>query len=176
VALRAHHDKGVCGIGIAQMQRIVSQLRTRGRVIITAETGYELPDGSEQIIIHPAKIHHLMAFSRMVISDGQTMCSEASCLGVPSVRINDFVGRISTLQVQEKKWQLTFGFKPDDLISAQLKIEELLEMPATIFTYRRDAMIANSINLSSFLVWFIENYPESKRIMNENPNFQFNFA
>jgi uncharacterized protein len=175
VALRAHHDKGICGISKSNLQQIVSQLRPKGRVIITTETGDDLPDGAEKVNINPARIHHLMAFSNMVISDGQTMCSEASCLGVPSVRINDFVGRISYLAEQEQKWQLTFGFKPDDFLAAQRKIEELLEMPATIFTSRRDAMIANSINLSSFLVWFIQNYPESWKIMKKDPGYQYRF-
>jgi len=26
-----------------------------------------------------------------------------------------------------------------------------------------------------FLVWFIENYPESNKIMKENPDYQYNF-
>ncbi len=175
VAFSAHHDKGIRGISKSNLQQIVSQLRPKGRVIITTETGNDLPAGAEKVNINQAKIHDLMAFSNMIISDGQTMCSEASCLGVPSVRINDFVGRISYLEEQEKKWRLTFGFKPDNILSAKLKIEELLNIPATIFTSRRDAMIANSINLSSFLIWFIENYPESKHIMQENPDYQNKF-
>ncbi len=31
------------------------------------------------------------------------------------------------------------------------------------------------ISLTNFLVWFIENYPESAKIMKENPEYQYRF-
>jgi len=36
-------------------------------------------------------------------------------------------------------------------------------------------MIAESINVKELLVWFIENYPNSARIMKENPEYQLKF-
>lgn len=34
-------------------------------------------------------------------------------------------------------------------------------------------MLADKIDVTAFLVWFIENWPESFKIMKENPDYQF---
>ena len=31
------------------------------------------------------------------------------------------------------------------------------------------------IDVTDFMVWFIENYPESNRIVKKDPNYQYNF-
>ena len=33
-------------------------------------------------------------------------------------------------------------------------------------------MIRKRIDMGAFLIWFIENYPESEKIMKENPDYQ----
>ena len=43
------------------------------------------------------------------------------------------------------------------------------------FQRRRQKMLSDKIDVTAFLVWFIENYPESAKIMKENPDYQFNF-
>ena len=40
---------------------------------------------------------------------------------------------------------------------------------------KRDIMLAQKIDVTQMLVWFVENYPESKRIMKENPDYQMRF-
>lgn len=175
VALKAHHDAGIKGISKDQAHVIIKYLKNYGRVIITQESQNDLPQGAEPLKINPAKIHHLMAFAKLIISDGQTMCSEAACLGIPSLRINDFVGRISYLEEQENKWQLTYGFKPDDFDAALKMIETIVNADSAIYKVRSEHMINNSINFAGFLTWFIENYPTSARIMKENPDYQYNF-
>ena len=40
---------------------------------------------------------------------------------------------------------------------------------------KRDLMLKDKIDVSQFFVWFIENYPESARIMRENPDYQYRF-
>lgn len=175
VALNAHHDRGIRGIQKKFLLRIIDLLKPYGRVLITHENDTTLQLGVERILIPAEKIHHLMAYARLIISDGQTMCSEAACLGVPSIRINDFVGRISYLEEQEKKWNLTFGFKPDQFNEALSRIKEVLHQPISLYKNRSQTMWKDMINLTDFLVWFIENYPESKRIMKENPAYQYNF-
>jgi hypothetical protein len=36
-------------------------------------------------------------------------------------------------------------------------------------------MLNEKIDVTSFLTWFIENYPESEKIMKDNPDYQLNF-
>ena len=40
---------------------------------------------------------------------------------------------------------------------------------------KRDIMLAQKIDVTQMLVWFIENYPKSKKIMQENPDYQMRF-
>jgi hypothetical protein len=36
-------------------------------------------------------------------------------------------------------------------------------------------MLSEKIDVTAFLVWFIENYPESVTVMRQNPDYQYNF-
>ncbi len=167
-ALKAHHDIGKSGIGVHILQLLVSLLQNHGKVIVMHEEGITFK-GVEPLKIPPERIHHLMAHASLVISDGQTMCSEAACLGIPSVRINDFAGRISYLDELEHKWKLSFGFKPSQSERAFDKIKEILEMPLEVFQERRNELLKDKIKLNNLLKWFIFNYPKSFKIMKENP-------
>jgi predicted glycosyltransferase len=113
----------------------------------------------------------------MLIGDSQTMTSEAAVLGTPAIRCNTFVRRISYLEEEEFKYNLTYGFLPTDSEAMFGKIEELLAMSnlKQEWQRRREIMLANKIDVTAFFVWFIENYPESTKIMRENPDYQYKF-
>jgi len=36
-------------------------------------------------------------------------------------------------------------------------------------------MLSDKIDVTAFMVWFVENYPESAKIMKENPEYQWSF-
>jgi len=173
VALKAHHDSGIRGISRNQLNSLIELLKPYGRVILTHEANSYHMQGVEPLRIHPSRLHHLMSFAKLVISDGQTMCSEAACLGIPSVRINDFVGKISYLDEIEKRWNLSFGFSPDNFDLALKKIRELAETNSQTFKNRRDEMVSNCIHVTKFLTEFIENYPASFYALKQNPAIQF---
>lgn len=40
---------------------------------------------------------------------------------------------------------------------------------------RRQKMLSEKIDVTAFMVWFIENYPDSVKVMKENPDYQYNF-
>ena len=104
------------------------------------------------------------------------MAHEAALLGTPSVRYNDFVGRIGVLEELEHTFGLTFGISPDKPELLIKKVQELAALnDKNIFQKRVKKMIEGMIDLTSFVVWFIENYPESFKIMKKSPGFQFNF-
>ncbi len=175
VAFKAHHDHGIRGISNEKLQILVALLRQFGRVIITSESNMDPFLGAERLKINPAHLHHLMSYAKLIISDGQTMCSEAACLGVPSVRISDFVGRLSTLDVLEKKWKLTFGFRPNNFDQALACITGIIHDDIFVFKDRRDSLVASYIQVSEFLTWFIENFPDSQRIIKQTPAYLNNF-
>lgn len=176
-ALKAHHDKGEIGIDGKQAHILIQLLEKKGRVFITSEK--ELPTQFEKyrLKIAPNKFHDLLSFSGLLVCDSQTVASEAAVLGIPSVRVNSFVGRISYLEELEHQYQLTFGFKPDYFNQALEKIETLITLKNSkeIFQTRRQKLLSEKIDLTAFMLWFIENYPKSVSIMKENPDYQYSF-
>jgi len=174
---KAHHDVGARGLSIEQKCRIIKILEKQGKVFITTEREIEPEFKQYKIKVSPEKIHSLLYYAKMFVGDSQTMTSEAAVLGTPAIRCNDFVGRISYLEEEEHKYGLTFGFKPDQFKEMILKIDELLPLPdlKEVWAKKREKMLADKIDVTAFMVWFVENYPESVQIMKKNPEFQNRF-
>ena len=103
--------------------------------------------------------------------------AEAGVLGVPFVRFNDFVGKIGYLRELEDVYHLGYGVKTDEVERLYKTVDDLLSMPnrVVVFQERRQKMLSEKIDYAQFLTWFIENYPESKRIMKGNPDYQYRF-
>lgn len=162
-AFEAYHDPGQTGFSLQQKEALIEKLSAYGRIFITGEKAV-LPQFQPYIIrIHPSEMHSFMAYSTMFIGDSQTMTSEAAVLGIPSIRFNSFAGKISYLEQQEKKYQLTYAFHPDNFSKMLFKIDELLALPKLKEEWqnRRQLMLKDKIDVTRFFVWFIENYPES---------------
>jgi hypothetical protein len=175
--LNAHHDTGIKGINTEIAQKLIGILELHGRVYITSERELEPQFEQYRIKIDPLDMHHVMAFSDLYIGDSQTMAAEAGVLGIPFVRFNDFVGRIGYLRELEDTYQLGYGIKTSQVDKLYQVVEDLINMPnrKIVFEKRRQKMLSEKIDYAQFLVWFIENYPESKRIMKEDPDYQYNF-
>ena len=178
--LSAHHDNGIKGIDTGVATRLVEILKPHGDIYITSERPLEPQLEPYRIKIDPIDMHHVMAFASLYIGDSQTMAAEAGVLGVPFVRFNDFVGRIGYLNELENKYHLGFGIKASEVGSNEKMfnvIEDLLSMPniKEEWQNRRQKMLSEKIDYAQFLTWFIENYPESHKIMKENPDYQYRF-
>jgi uncharacterized protein len=127
VSLTATHDKGKQGINNQRIRELISLLESYGKVFITSER--ELPGEFEKyrIKIAPRDIAHALYFAEMFIGDSQTMTSEAALLGTPSIRFNDFVGKIRSMEEKQHKYGLTIGFTTNQFNDMIIKIKELLE-------------------------------------------------
>ncbi len=161
--LTAHHDVNIRGIDPKIAAKLVEKLKHHGNVYITSERPLEDEFEQYRIAIDPIDMHHVMAFSTLYIGDSQTMAAEAGVLGVPFIRYNDFVGRISYLDELENKYQLGYGIKPDSPQKLLEKTTELLsdENLKSNQAVKRERMLNDKINVADFLVWFVNNYPEA---------------
>ena len=179
-SLNAYHDNGIKGINTEIAQHLIDILKPHGRIYITSERELEPQFEQYRIPIKTLDMHHVMAFSTLYIGDSQTMAAEAAVLGVPFVRFNDFVGRIGYLNELENVYHLGFGIKAsEDGASERMYkvVEEVLAMPNLKEEWgtRRQKMLSEKIDYAQFLTWFIESYPDSQKIMKENPGYQFRF-
>ena len=175
--LSASHDIGMGGISNDIGKEIISKLEGRGQVFISSERDMNLYFKNYQLKLPIEDIHHLIYFADLFIGDSQSMAFEAAMLGTPSIRFSDFAGKINVLEELEKKYKLTFGIgtsKPEDLLE---KIEELLDTPnlKRLWQKRREKMLSEKIDVTAFMVWFIESYPKSVQIMKQNPEYQWRF-
>jgi len=175
--LNAHHDTGIRGISDELAWKMIELLSPYGRIYITSERPLSERFEPFRLNVDPLEIHHVMAFAQVYVGDSQTMAAEAGVLGVPFLRFNDFVGRIGYLKELEERYKLGYGIRPSETETLFKKLGELLQMKdrQEVFQNRRTKMLEDKIDLSKFMVWFIENYPQSVQIMKEPPDYQYNF-
>jgi len=177
VAFKGHHDGGHFGISIEQKRKIISQLLKYGKVLISAERAIEPEFEQYRLNVPSEKIHSLMYYSSLFIGDSQTMISEAAIMGVPAIKCNSFAGQLSVPNELEKKYGLCYAYHPNDFDLFYNHIRQILnnENVKTEWIEKKNRFLKDKIDVTAFMVWFIENYPESKKIMQKNPDYQYNF-
>ncbi len=173
-AFKAHHDVGVQGLSIENKRQIIAYLEKKGKVFITTEKNIDAEFKKYQLLLSPEKIHSLIYFATMLIGDSQTMTSEAAVLGTPALKCNSFAGKLSVPNELEDKYQLCYSFLPDQFDAFFSKMEELLSIDnvKSNFALNRNRLLSDKIDVSAFYVWFVEHFPESVKIMKENPSYQ----
>lgn len=176
-AFKAHHDVGKTGLSIENKRCLVDLLKTKGRVFITTERNIDDEFKPYQLMVSPEKVHSLIYYATMLIGDSQTMTSESAVLGTPALKCNSFAGRLSVPNELEQKYSLCFSFQPFQSEAFFEKVEELLALPDLKgeWNKRRIRMLVDKIDYTSFLVWFVENYPRSRQVLIDNPDYQFGF-
>jgi predicted glycosyltransferase len=175
--LTAHHDSGKSGITRTIAQRLIQLLEPHGHVYITSERKLEEEFEKYRINIDPLKIHHALYYADMYIGDSQTMAAEAAVLGTPAIRFNDFVGKIGYLEELEHKYGLTYGIPTKNPEHLYTKIALLLSIHdiKKEWHIKREIMLREKIDVSTFMTWLVEKYPESAHILKENPDYQYKF-
>lgn len=177
VSWEATHDKGHTGMASRNKIEAVHQFEQFAKVFISSEKPLPAELDDRKIRIHPARVHHAIAFASLIFGESSTMTSEAAALGTPSIYLNDNSTHL-TLD-EEKRYELVFNYSEssEDQEKAIQKGCDLLKVAGlkNEWRRRRDLMLNDKIDVTAFLAWFVENYPESPRIMKENPHFQDRF-
>ena len=158
VALHGHHDIGEHSLTTEQKARLVKHLTRYGRPIITCEG--KLPEVFEpyRLPVPPEQMHHLMAYATLCVGDSQTMTSEAAILGIPALKCNTFAKRLSVPDMLERH-ALCYSYLPEQFDAMLQQIDTLMALPdhgRTLWTQRRDAMLAEMTDVSTFVVDYIE--------------------
>jgi predicted glycosyltransferase len=176
-AFKAHHDIGSKGLSREQKLKLIEILSSEGRIFITSENNPEPELAGYQLNISPDRIHSLLYYATLFLGDSQTMTSEAAVLGTPAIRCNSFAGRLSVIEEEEHKYGLTYSFNPGNFNMLLEKVRELIILPGLKEEWqrRRQRMLADKIDVTAFMIWFTENYPDSARIIHEDPLYQEKF-
>lgn len=179
VAWNASHDFGHKGISFKTKMKAVKVLSQYAKIFISAEG--ELPKELEnyRLKTRPERIFDVISYASLVWGESFTIPAEASILGVPSI-INHNT-KSYYLNDHQNNYGLCFCFSEseEDQNRALEKCVELLKRNkrelAKEWLPKKEKLLNEHIDVTAFIVWFVENYPESKRIMKENPDYQYNF-
>lgn len=121
-------------------------------------------------------MHHALAYATLFFGESATMASESSVLGTPAVYLNEnWFGSTD----EEKDYGLLFSYR-GSLADQEKAIQNGLDMLKNSnlkqeMLQNRQMFLENKIDVTAFMVWFVENYPESKRVMLKNPEYQYRF-
>lgn len=177
VALKGHHDVGHKGISLEQKRELISYLSKKGKVFITSEHPIEKEFESYRLPVPPEDIHSLLYYATLFVGDSQTMTSEAAILGTPALKCNTFAGKLSVPNELEIKYELCYSFHPTEFNALFKKMVELTQSLniKLVWQEKRKKFLDDKIDVTSFFSWFIENYPQSVKIIKSNPECQNNF-
>lgn len=179
VKLKANHDDNIKGINKEVAMRLIEIMKPHMDIYITSERELESELEPYRIKINPIYMHDVMAFASLYIGDSQTMAMEACTMGVPSIRFNDFVGKIGVMAELEDGnllgeqvpcYNLGIGIKASEAGAVEKlykTVEEIVAMPEkkrlATWKERKERMLADKIDYAKFLTWLIENYPASAK-------------
>jgi len=169
----AHHDRNQKGMSNDQRFFLIDKLRKKGKLFVSCESNNDMIWPELRMNILPHEIHSALYFAHMFVGESQTMSSEAAILGTPSLKCNTFAGKLSIPNELERKFNLCYSYQPEDFDLLINKINELLLLPSLKeeWNKRRNLMLAEKIDVTSFYSSFIENYISSKDIKRNISNY-----
>jgi predicted glycosyltransferase len=160
VSWDAYHDKGLSGFSDANKLKAVTELSKYAKVFITSEKELPLDLMPYRIKIPPEKMHDVLAHATLFFGESSTMASESAVLGTPAIYLNEnWFGSTD----EEKDFGLLFSFRENQ--KGQHKaIEKGIELLRqknlkTEMQEKRKTFLENNIDITGFMLWFIDNYP-----------------
>ena len=173
----ATHDINKSGISDEVLFSLINILESHGMILITSER--KLPGKLEKYRLKIKKndITHYIAFAHLFIGDSTTMSTEAAVLGTPSIEFDEYFYEIDQMIELEEKYGLIHCFRTNQAKEFYNKVRELVMIKniKSIYNQRRQRLLADSIDVSGFLIWLFENYPESKTEYFKDRNIQKRF-
>lgn len=174
VSWHASHDIGQKGLDHTTKLEIIKLLKKKSFIIFISFES-EMPNDLKryQIKISPDSMHDALYFADLFIGEGATMAMEAGVLGTPSLYINSLERSYCK---DLEKYNLVYNFSNTHGVFD--KIHELIgdkKYPRSYYREKRNEFLKKKIDVTAFLVWFIENYPRSANMMKENPHYQDRF-
>jgi len=167
ISWRAAHDIGLRGIKRGQEVNFIRSLERYGQVFITSEgkLGRELE--KYRLNIPPHKIHSLLYYASLYIGEGGTMAAEAAILGTPAIHIESTSNGVATGELTgnfrelRDKYGLLY-FYPDQNQALEKAIEILEnDRSKREWQKKRKKLLKDKIDVTAWIVDFIERYPES---------------
>lgn len=166
VSWGASHDFGQHGLN--NKIKLIKELEKHGRVLITSEGNLDKDLEKYKIKISPEKMHDLMYYASLYVGEGATMATESAILGTPSIYVSSLTGTMGNFIELEQKYGLIFSYSESN--EAMKKAVELVQKPQIKkeWSKKRETLLKDKIDVTGFMVWFIEDFPKSLEKMKDN--------
>jgi predicted glycosyltransferase len=159
-AFSAVHDMGIKGFTDEEKIYLVKELEKYMKVFISSESGVPSIIRDRIMNIPKSRIHDVLAFAKILVTDTQTMATEAAIIGTPTIRCNKFVGLndMGNFLELENKYSLLFNYA--DSKKAINKAIELVNEPMlkNNWKIKSEQIFKDKIDITNFIVIFIKNY------------------
>jgi predicted glycosyltransferase len=162
VSWEASHDVGESGIPGHKKEELAHKLSDYAKVFISSEE--PLPDALQpyKIDIPPHKIHDVLYYASLFVGEGATMAAESTLLGTPAI----YISSIQTAYHQMlADYNLMYDFRHFSGVQEQAVKLITNEEAKTEHEKKIKAFLSDKIDVTAFMVRFIENYPDSCRQM-----------
>lgn len=178
VSLTAYHDVGKSGITKEKAKQLINVLSNYGKVYISAERELSTELEGFRLKIEPNQLKDVLSQAKAYIGDSQTMSSEAAILGVPSFRFNDFVGKIGVMDEKDDVYKLSRSYKTTEFLELLKDLESSLKGDGFSLKIKENQkkMLSEKVDLTQFMIWLLENFPNSINTIKNNPNYQQKFV
>lgn len=170
VAWNASHDVNEDGLSNENKIDLINYLSSKMKVFISSEGEMPTKLQKYQFNIPSEYMHDALYYAKLYVGEGGTTASEAAVIGTPAIYMNNLsMGYIT----DEKNAGLLY--QTNDLYETIRHIDTIISIGKDGFEQKTDNLLKNKINPTEFLIWFVENYPESSKIMKDNPDYQYRF-
>ena len=152
VAWNASHDIGKHGLDDAGKIALVKKLEKYGRVYVSAEGN--VPEELKPYLLKTPYelVHHVLAFAKLVYSEGATMASEAVVLGTHALYVNTIVS--GSTKEQQERFHLLYCFNDGEARyeRAEQQAIELLETPNLVELGRekQQNLLAEKVDINNY--------------------------
>lgn len=177
VGWEAAHDIGHNGLSVKNKIKAVKVFEKFGKVFISSESELPADLRSYKVDLPAEKIHDVLAFASLFYGESATMASESAVLGTPAIYL-DNEGRGYTRE-QQDRYGLVQNFtesEEDQLKSIDKGVDILQDGNKKEWKKKKQKLLSEKIDLTAFLVWFISNYPLSKKKVEQSPSIMEDFV
>ena len=157
----AVHDIGRHGFSRDDQCHLLNEISKYAHVFISPEA--KLPDELEKYRLPIAynRIHHALYYATLLVTDTGTMATEAAVLGTPVILCLSNYMEFGNFLELEQKYALLYAFdEPKKAIDKAVEVIQQTDLKGK-WAKKREKLLADKIDVTQFMVDFIENYPDS---------------
>jgi predicted glycosyltransferase len=168
IAWNASHDFGEFGFSESGKIELLKKLSKKFRVFISSEE--ELPKELKkyELRVSAEKIHHVLYYASLFVSESGTMSTEACLLGTPVVYVATIAKKLGNFIELKERYDLLHFYDNEE--DGWAKIQSITEKKSykEQNKYKLDKLYQEKIDIEQLYYWAITNYPRSINILKDS--------